>query len=169
MNFLKMKTKLSICHVIVLMQFTQLTLSQSNLEQIQYYANLNQISSETLTNVSTNNHLNTQVFVQQIGTQNYLNITISSENLSYKINQLGKNNKIDVYKLTTNNNNESIIQSGNNNFISQHTYFSNSNIDRIVTQQGNNLNIQSYGENSISSKLQIYQSGNSGNILIFNR
>ena len=79
-------------------------------------------------------------------------------------------NNIELVKpYFTSLNEEYFYQNGNNNFISQKSYYSNNFSNNTIIQTGNNLNFQSFGENSISSRIIFSQTGNSGDILMFNR
>jgi hypothetical protein len=114
--------------------------------------------------------INTQVTINQIGFQNFVNVNLVTGSSGYSVYQYGIMNNIELVKpYFTSLNEEYFYQNGNNNFISQKSYYSNNFSNNTIIQTGNNLNFQSFGENSISSRIIFSQTGNSGDILMFNR
>lgn len=151
--------------VCLLLFFFQIISSQTNIDNEvalkQVINNNTQVKYETI---------NTQISITQIGFQNFSNVNLISGSSVYTIYQNGIMNSIELVKpYFSSLNEEYYYQNGKNNFISQESYFSNSVGNNTIIQTGNNLNFQSFGENSISSKIIFSQTGNSGNILMFNR
>lgn len=111
---------------------------------------------------------NSIVTIQQIGYQNYANVSVKAMQSNINVSQQGNLNMLDLYK-NAREINQSLVQKGNNNTISDFSANPYSVINNQVIQYGNNLNYTSYGTNSISDDMKIIQKGNSGSILIFNR
>ncbi|UUC45266.1 hypothetical protein [Flavobacterium cerinum] len=111
---------------------------------------------------------NSIVTIQQVGYQNYANVTVKAMQNNINVSQLGNQNTLDLYK-NAREINQSLVQKGNNNTISDFSANPYSIINNQVIQYGNNLNYTSYGTNSISDDMKIIQRGNSGSVLIFNR
>lgn len=158
-------SKYTIC---VFVLFFQIIHAQYNYDNNKVM--LHQISSNE--NQIINEKITTQVIINQIGIQNQVEFNINKDNLNsnYLVFQEGYLNKINVIKPFSNLENEEFyFQKGTNNYISKNVFFSNSSNVNSITQYGNNLSFQSYGSNAISNNIQIFQSGNFGNILMFNR
>jgi hypothetical protein len=114
--------------------------------------------------------ITTQVTITQIGFQNMVEVSLVKGNSTYSIFQNGIRNNIELVKPFTSSSNEDFFyQNGTNNSISQKSFYSNTISNNTIIQTGNNLSFQSYGENSISNKIIFSQTGNFGNILMFNR
>lgn len=108
------------------------------------------------------------VFIQQIGDNNQARTTINSSNSNVNLNQNGSDNFIFLDK-TANQINQFVSQQGSNNNVIDFNLSTNSSINSNFTQTGNNLNIVNIGANSISKDLTINQSGNSGSVIILNK
>ncbi|MEQ3662384.1 MAG: hypothetical protein ABNG96_06805 [Flavobacterium sp.] len=151
--------------VCLFLFFSQIISSQINID-----------NEVVLKQIINNNNLikyekiNTQVTINQIGFQNFVNVNLVTGSSGYSVYQYGIMNNIELVKpYFTSLNEEYFYQNGNNNFISQKSYYSNNFSNNTIIQTGNNLNFQSFGENSISSRIIFSQTGNSGDILMFNR
>lgn len=107
------------------------------------------------------------ISIQQIGVNNYAELTKVSQKGMFAITQNGNENYVDIYK-NAYNTNGFVSQMGNNNFISDYSYFSEDNINTSYNQVGNNLTIMSFGSNSISKNMQVNQTGNFGTVYIIN-
>lgn len=150
----------------LLVFISQIVSSQSNIGNEEVLLNQiinteNQIQYEKTT---------TQVSITQIGNQNFVKVNLINDKSNYSIYQKGFLNNIELIKpYFKSSSDEYYAQNGSNNYISQKSIFSNNMGNNIIIQTGNNLSFQSFGENSISNKIIFSQSGNFGNILMFNR
>lgn len=150
----------------LLVFISQIVSSQSNIGNEEVLLNQiinteNQIQYEKTT---------TQVSITQIGNQNFVKVNLINHKSNYSIYQKGFLNNIELIKpYFKSSSDEYYAQNGSNNYISQKSIFSNNMGNNIIIQTGNNLSFQSFGENSISNKIIFSQSGNFGNILMFNR
>ncbi len=122
------------------------------------------LENNNAANVTTQN----AVFIQQIGDNNQARTTINSTNSNVNLNQNGSDNFIFLDK-TANQINQFVSQQGSNNNVIDFNLSTNSTINSNFTQTGNNLNIINIGANSISKDLTINQSGNSGSVIILNK
>lgn len=105
--------------------------------------------------------------IQQIGINNYAEMTNVTQNGVFDIKQKGSDNYVDIYK-NAYNTNGFVSQMGSNNFISDYSYFSEESMNTNYNQIGNNLTIMSFGSNSISKNMQVNQTGNFGTVYIIN-
>ena len=169
-----MKTKL--LSGILLLFSLGTCLAQEEQDEFSSVFSTKQNSLLTLSKFSTlennNNALNTTnqnaVFIQQIGENNQARTTINSSNSNVNLNQNGSDNFIFLDK-TANQINQFVSQQGSNNNVIDFNLSTNSSINSNFTQTGNNLNIVNIGANSISKDLTINQSGNSGSVIILNK
>ena len=168
-----MKTKL--LSGIILLFSLGTCLAQEEQDEFSSVFSTKQNSLLTLSKFSTlenNNAVNTAtqnaVFIQQIGDNNQARTTINSSNSNVNLNQNGSDNFIFLDK-TANQINQFVLQQGYNNNVIDFNLSTNSSINSNFTQTGNNLNIVNIGANSISKDLTINQSGNSGSVIILNK
>ena len=168
-----MKTKL--LSGIILLFSLGTCLAQEEQDEFSSVFSTKQNSLLTLSKFSTlenNNAVNTAtqnaVFIQQIGDNNQARTTINSSNSNVNLNQNGSDNFIFLDK-TANQINQFVLQQGSNNNVIDFNLSTNSSINSNFTQTGNNLNIVNIGANSISKDLTINQSGNSGSVIILNK
>ena len=168
-----MKTKL--LSGIILLFSLGTCLAQEEQDEFSSVFSTKQNSLLTLSKFSTlenNNAVNTAtqnaVFIQQIGDNNQARTTINSSNSNVNLNQNGSDNFIFLDK-TANQINQFVSQQGSNNNVIDFNLSTNSSISSNFTQTGNNLNIVNIGANSISKDLTINQSGNSGSVIILNK
>ena len=168
-----MKTKL--LSGIILLFSLGTCLAQEEQDEFSSVFSTKQNSLLTLSKFSTlenNNAVNTAtqnaVFIQQIGDNNQARTTINSSNSNVNLNQNGSDNFIFLDK-TANQINQFVSQQGSNNNVIDFNLSTNSSINSNFTQTGNNLNIVNIGANSISKDLTINQSGNSGSVIILNK
>ena len=122
------------------------------------------LENNNATSITTQN----AVFIQQIGDNNQARTTINSSNSNVNLNQNGSDNFIFLDK-TANQINQFVSQQGSNNNVIDFNLSTNSSINSNFTQTGNNLNIINIGANSISKDLTINQSGNAGSVIILNK
>lgn len=168
-----MKTKL--LSGILLLFSLGTCLAQEEQDEFSSIFSTKQNSLLTLSKFSTlenKNAVNTTaqnaVFIQQIGDNNQARTTINSSNSNVNLNQNGSDNFIFLDK-TANQINQFVLQQGSNNNVIDFNLSTNSSINSNFTQTGNNLNIINIGANSISKDLTINQSGNAGSVIILNK
>ncbi len=168
-----MKTKL--LSGIILLFSLGTCFAQEEQDEFSAVFSTKQNSLLTLSKFSTlenNNALNTNlqnsVLIQQIGDNNQARTTINSSNSNVNLNQNGSDNFIFLDK-TANQINQFVLQQGSNNNVIDFNLSTNSSINSNFTQTGNNLNIINIGANSISKDLTINQTGNAGSVIILNK
>ena len=115
-------------------------------------------------NPSTANTGN-NVFITQIGEDNYTNATVTAANSSQTIIQLGSSN-YSASHLNTKNINATIIQFGRNNYYSDYAINAHETIDLELTQQGENLNFERFGVNSTTKDLKVKMIGTDRSVIV---
>ena len=115
-------------------------------------------------NPSTANAGN-NVFITQIGEDNYTNATVTAANSSQTIIQLGSSN-YSASHLNTKNINATIIQFGRNNYYSDYAINAHETIDLELTQQGENLNFERFGVNSTTKDLKVKMIGTDRSVIV---
>lgn len=134
----------------------------TNLEQLNYFS----LQSNVALLPSEINVTNTGIFIQQIGNNNYSNITTASTVTDVKLNQFGNNNNIDL-KLKAEIIDYSVTQNGNNNtLIEYHTFNNKQILARTIEQNGNGQNLVIEGSNSIVDKMRISMDNGSQSLII---
>ncbi|MFZ0490391.1 MAG: hypothetical protein WCE57_12530 [Salegentibacter sp.] len=108
-----------------------------------------------------------QVFIKQVGQQNFSDVNVKSEESSLNLNQNGSQNfvnlSLNVRKVYGN-----VIQSGDNNFYTERTYGPSQQVTLNLEQKGNNLYLERYGSNSIGNKLNLKMTGDNKTIIVRN-
>ena len=136
----------------------------TNLQQLNYISlqsSLSPLPSEI-------NVTNTGIFIQQIGNNNYSEITTQSTVNDVQLNQFGNNNNIDL-KLKAETIDYSVTQNGNNNTLLEYNTFNSKQLlERTVEQNGNGQNLVIEGSNSIVDKMRITMDNGSQSLIIRN-
>jgi hypothetical protein len=136
----------------------------TNLQQLNYIS----LQSSLSPLPSDSNVVNTGIFIQQIGNNNYSEITTQSTVNDVQLNQFGNNNNIDL-KLKAEIIDYSVTQNGNNNtLIEYNTFNSKQLLERTVEQNGNGQNLVIEGSNSIVDKMRITMDNGSQSLIIRN-
>jgi len=107
------------------------------------------------------------IYVEQIGSQNQLEVRSRTDTGNINLIQNGSNNitRIDVTTLSISDN---IQQFGGNHFFAEYTNTPNLNMQRTINQTGNGQNLMIHGNNSLSDKMRLSMAGNSNTIIIRN-
>lgn len=107
------------------------------------------------------------VFVQQIGLDNYVSLVSSARTSDVKLSQEGNENSIylsvDAARYLA-----SIRQIGNNNRHLEFARASSMSLESSVLQQGQNNNLIIHGRNNLSDKIEVNMSGNDQTVIIRN-
>ncbi len=109
-----------------------------------------------------------QVFIAQIGDNNFINTNIKSSFSTINLSQKGTKNQIFLDKSALQLN-QFIAQDGFNNSVIDLNFNSNASINSNYTQTGNNLNLISIGTNSISKEMTIKQKGSLDTIIVLSK
>lgn len=108
-----------------------------------------------------------QVYIQQVGQQNFSDVNVRSEESSLNLSQNGSQNfvnlSVNVHKVYGN-----VIQSGDNNFYTESTYGPSQQVTLNLEQNGDNLYLERYGANSIGNKLNLKMTGDNKTIIVRN-
>ncbi|WP_157486467.1 hypothetical protein [Maribacter forsetii] len=138
---------------------TRIGTSQEQLNYFSQQSNAALLPSEI-------NVTNTGIFIQQIGNNNYSDITTQSTISDVQLNQFGNNNNIDL-KLKAEIIDYSVTQNGNNNTLIEYNTFNNKQLlERTVEQNGNGQNLVIEGSNSIVDKMRISMDNGSQSLII---
>jgi len=140
------------------------TSMDTDIEQLNYFSQqLNTPLSPSEIKVT-----NTGIFIQQIGNNNYADLTTQSHVSDIQLNQFGNNNKIDL-QLKAEIIDYSITQNGNNNTLLEYNTINNKQlIERTIEQNGNGQNLIIEGNNSIVDKMKITMENGSQSLIIRN-
>lgn len=119
-------------------------------------------------NLNVNQQLKiNQIFIQQIGENNIVNSSITSQEGNLDIIQLGNNNFTSL-ETTVNRIEGAILQYGNDNFSLTSVNDPNRDLFLNVNMNGNGHHLESYGVNAIGNKLSIEMTGESQAIIVKN-
>ncbi|MDT0646768.1 hypothetical protein RM545_08705 [Zunongwangia sp. F260] len=107
------------------------------------------------------------IYIAQVGEGNssYVNMTAEDSNLN--LNQEGSYNTIHL-EAHVRSMEGTVTQNGNSNFVLNLASDPNLDVPINVRQNGNNLNFESYGVNSIGSKLMFQMTGDANSIIVRN-
>jgi hypothetical protein len=119
-------------------------------------------SASSLHNISSNN-----VYIAQIGMNNMARVISSSEISDIKVMQYGDDNQA-YFQAAASTIETSLVQNGNNHGIYYSNPFYIDSHKSQITQQGNGQNIEWYGGNAISEKMEVSMQGTSQSIIIRN-
>ena len=104
------------------------------------------------------------VFIDQLGANNNLQINTTVDNSSFLIAQVGDNNIIDL-QLRVDLVNQQIQQRGNNHLVSD--FSTNTRLHNLtIVQDGANQNFVFHGGNSISEDMKITMQGQNQSIIV---
>lgn len=107
------------------------------------------------------------VYIAQIGMDNKAVIVSSSEVSDIRVGQQGNDNQIH-FQASASNIETSLLQNGDNHGIYYSNPFHIDNHKSQITQQGNSQNIEWYGGNTISEKMEVSMQGASQSIIVRN-
>ncbi len=107
------------------------------------------------------------VYIAQVGEGNATYVNISAKESSLDINQEGGYNTVSI-EANVRSVEGTIIQNGNNNFALNLASDTNLDVPINIRQDGNGLNFESYGVNSIGSKLKFEMTGDANSIIVRN-
>ncbi len=99
-----------------------------------------------------------EVYIEQVGSGNWVEITSNTNGNLAQIYQNGGENQI-LLSLNTNNFFHQIIQNGNSNQIFEFTNSPSMNIEALYNQTGDNNALFVHGRNSLSEKITVNMSG----------
>jgi len=125
--------------------------------QLNFLSNQKNITeANNIPNFNGNN-----IFITQIGEGNVVKSTTKSQTSEIQITQNGKDNTTEL-NLEAKTIRETILQNGDNNSFMDYNVGSGTVKfhSAEIVQTGDNLNIEWYGNNSISEKLNLSQQGN---------
>ena len=108
-----------------------------------------------------------QVYIQQVGQQNFSDVNISSEESFLNLSQDGSQNFVNL-SLNTRRVYGNVIQQGEDNYYRESTFAPNDEVSVNLEQNGNNLHLERYGSNSIGNKLDLKMTGEGKSIIIRN-
>ena len=131
---------------------------------------LDYFSEQSIEAMTSSNHKisNSGIFIQQIGNNNYSEISTQSTVSDVQLNQFGNNNNIDL-KLKAEIIDYSVTQMGNNNTLIEYNTFNNKQLlERTIEQNGNGQNLVIEGSNSIVDKMRITMDNGSQSLIIRN-
>lgn len=155
--------------------FISLTICFAQEEEDEFSSIFNgkQNSLSTLSSFSNNQNMslgvvNNIIFIQQVGNNNQVDSSITSNVSNVTLTQDGRDNYIFIDK-TASEINQFVSQQGNNNEVYDFNYSSENPLNNNFSQSGNNLNLINIGANSISKEITVKQSGNSGTVIILNK
>ncbi|WP_424494835.1 hypothetical protein [Salinimicrobium sp. GXAS 041] len=121
---------------------------------------------QDLNNIS-NPQVNNQIFISQVGEENYMSTRISSSNAIVDLKQKGNNNNLNI-DLTASTIRYKLTQNGSNNIYEDFVFDPTAEVQVDIIMQGNNNSFKTFGSNSIGNKLQFNMTGNSKTILVRN-
>jgi len=107
------------------------------------------------------------VYIAQIGMDNKATVISSSEVSDIRVGQNGNNNQIH-FQASASNIETSLLQNGDNHGVYYSNPFYIDNHKSQITQQGNNQNIEWYGGNTISEKMEVSMKGANQSIIVRN-
>lgn len=155
--------------------FISLTICFAQEEEDEFSSIFNgkQNSLSTLSSFSNNQNMslgvvNNIIFIQQVGNNNQVDSSITSNVSNVTLTQDGRDNYIFIDK-TASEINQFVSQQGNNNEVYDFNFSSENPLNNNFSQSGNNLNLINIGANSISKEITVKQSGNSGTVIILNK
>ena len=155
--------------------FISLTICFAQEEEDEFSSIFNgkQNSLSTLSSFSNNQNMslgvvNNIIFIQQVGDNNQVDSSITSNVSNVTLTQDGRDNYIFIDK-TASEINQFVSQQGNNNEVYDFNFSSENPLNNNFSQSGNNLNLINIGANSISKEITVKQSGNSGTVIILNK
>lgn len=99
-----------------------------------------------------------EVYIEQVGSNNWADISSNTNGNLAQIYQNGSENQI-LLSLNTNNFLHQIIQNGNSNQIFEFTNSPGMNIEALYNQSGDNNALFVHGRNSLSEKITVNMSG----------
>ncbi len=132
---------------------------QNSLNTLSSFSNYQSVSPSEANNI---------IFIQQVGNNNQVESSVTSDVSSVTLTQNGRDNYIFIDK-TASEINQFVSQQGNNNEVYDFNYSSENPINNNFSQSGNNLNLINIGANSISKEITVKQTGNSGTVIILNK
>lgn len=107
------------------------------------------------------------VYIAQIGMDNAAVIVSSSEVSDIRVAQNGRDNQV-YFQASASRIETSLLQNGNNHGIYYSNPFNMDSHKSQITQQGNNQNIEWYGGNTISEKMEVSMQGASQSLIVRN-
>lgn len=148
--------------------FSQSTNVASSLDSNEAIWLLEQSSSNDVQNGSRGVTVSSNdVFVQQIGLDNYISFVSSAKSSDVRLLQEGNQNgiylSVDAERYLA-----LIRQTGNHNNHFEFAKTSHLNLESAILQNGQNNNLIIHGRNSLSEKIKVNMSGNDQTVIIRN-
>ena len=105
------------------------------------------------------------VFIQQIGSDNFIFSNIVSESSNINIVQKGNQNSVEIDE-TALQIEKMITQTGNNNSVIDFSFNPDVSTNLELIQEGNNLTFERFGSNELSNNLRFRMSGEARTIIV---
>lgn len=107
------------------------------------------------------------IFIEQVGVRNSVNVNVSSQDAIISIKQYGKEHEVD-FNIAASRVRKNIVQTGEGHQIFDNVFAPFNEISLSLTQEGKSQHFEKYGSNSIGDKLQFKMSGNNNSMIVRN-
>lgn len=117
--------------------------------------------------INENTYLINQYFqLNKDATSVSKNLNNTIQNSMVSLNQIGSQNQIDIKNNLSNS--QKVIQNGNQNYYNFINYYNSNSSNFNIVQQGEANSLQIYGQNSIIENINIIQNSNFKTLIIKN-